>query len=313
MKNRIASVLIAASMGAAMLFSGMPVHAMEWTEEMNTNSDKAADWVMDIFNSNQPTTDTPVTGQGAYAEGNDYNYSGEWKDPCVGTVEDYYHTSSESASTSESTTQESSSSQSSSQESAAPVTSTTVAASTSQSVAQESGAASSGSQVSVSQAVSGTAASSGASTAATQSAAQTTVSGQTSQSTAATTAGASTALASGVVITDKAVLKSYPYGAMTVTAPTGMVFTDAIGADGYSFNVYSGTTLVNQALVLNKAGAPVKISSPELVNIGGKMYVNIKAVNAASVYATKEQKHAFVILNGISGFASNGVVFETFE
>ncbi len=311
MKNRIASVLIAASMGAAMLFSSMPVHAAEWTDDMFYDSDKAATWINDaVFGGNQPTTDTPVTGQGAYAEGNDYNYSGEWKDPCVGTVEDYYHTSSsESASTSESTTQESSSSQSSNQESA-PASSTTVASSAVSSTAVAS--SQSGSQESTSQAVAGTAASSGASTAATQSAAQTAVSGQTSQSTAATTT-TSTALASGVTITDKAVLKSYPYGAMTVTAPTGMVFTDAIGADGYSFNVYSGTTLVNQALVLNKAGAPVKISSPELVNIGGKMYVNIKAVNAASVYATKEQKHAFVILNGISGFASNGVVFETFE
>ncbi len=310
MKNRIASVLIAASMGAAMLFSSMPVHAAEWTDDMFYDSDKAATWINDaVFGGNQPTTDTPVTGQGAYADAWTFYDDNEWHDPCVGTVGD---SSSSASSTTQATTQESSSSQSSSQEST-PATSTTVAASTSQSVAQESSAASFGSQESVSQAVSGSAASSGASTATTQSAAQTAVSGQTSQGTAATTAGASTALASGVTITDKAVLKSYPYGAMTVTAPTGMVFTDAIGADGYSFNVYSGTTLVNQALVLNKAGAPVKISSPELVNIGGKMYVNIKAVNAASVYATKEQKHAFVILNGISGFASNGVVFETFE
>ncbi len=310
MKNRIASVLIAASMGAAMLFSSMPVHAAEWTDDMFYDSDKAATWINDaVFGGNQPTTDTPVTGQGAYADAIDYSIT---FDNAGGSTEQSNSSSSSASSTIQTAPQESSSSQSGSQESA-PASSTTEASSSASSSTAAVASSQSGSQESTSQAVAGSAASSGASTAATQSATQATVSGQISQSTAATTAGASTALASGVVITDKAVLKSYPYGAMTVTAPTGMVFTDAIGADGYSFNVYSGTTLVNQALVLNKAGAPVKISSPELVNIGGKMYVNIKAVNAASVYATKEQKHAFVILNGISGFASNGVVFETFE
>lgn len=99
---------------------------------------------------------------------------------------------------------------------------------------------------------------------------------------------------------------------MTVTSPAGVVFTEAVGADGYSFNVFSGKTLVNQALILNAAGAPVKISSPELINIDGKMYINIKAESAASVFATNEQKHAFALF-GISGFASNGKVFETFK
>lgn len=300
MKNRIVSVLIAASMGLTMLFSGMPVHAAEWTEEMNYDSNKAFEYIMDkTFDDGMTRTDTPVTGQGDYKDAWTFTDSSEWVDPCVGKVED----NSSSAST-ESSTQ--TSTQTATQE-----TVSTPAQSTTQTQGSVTPAASnnqqSSTQASSQSSSQGSTASSAFGSVQTGASTQSAAAGQ-----AATTIAASTGLASAVKITDKEVLKSYPFGAMTVTSPAGVVFTEAVGADGYSFNVFSGKNLVNQALILNAAGAPVKISSPELINVGGKMYINIKAESAASVYATNEQKHAFALF-GISGFASNGKVFETFK
>ncbi len=298
MKNRIVSVLIAASMGLTMLFSGMPVHAADYIDDAEASG--FAVW--DALGSDGMTrTDTPTDGQGAYAEGNTASDpSLGWIDGCQGTVED----TSSSAST-ESSTQ--TTTQAATQE-----TVSTPSQSTTQTQGSVTPTASnnqqSSTQASSQSSSQGSTASSASGSVQTGASTQSAAAGQA----ATTTTAASTGLASAVKITDKEVLKSYPFGAMTVTSPAGVVFTEAVGADGYSFNVFSGKNLVNQALILNTAGAPVKISSPELINVGGKMYINIKSESAASVYATNEQKHAFALF-GISGFASNGKVFETFK
>ncbi len=296
MKNRIVSVLIAASMGLTMLFSGMPVHAAEWTEEMNYDSNKAFEYIMD------KTFDDGITrNDSEYIDHSNSQYGTDeegWVDPCQGKIEN-----TSSASTATSTE---SNNQTSTQE-----TASALAQSTTQTQGSVTPTASnnqqSSTQASSQSSSQGSIASSASGSVQTGASTQSAVAGQ-----ATTMTVASTGLASAVKITDKEVLKSYPFGAMTVTSPAGVVFTEAVGADGYSFNVFSGKNLVNQALILNAAGAPVKISSPELINVGGKMYINIKAESAASVYATNEQKHAFALF-GISGFASNGKVFETFK
>lgn len=103
----------------------------------------------------------------------------------------------------------------------------------------------------------------------------------------------------------------YPYGASSFTTATGENYILAASKSGYSLCIFNGKVRLFEIQLVNSAGIPVMISDPALVNIDGKMYVDIKLQEPAKIYALDKQR-VKLKLYGITGISVNNTVLDIF-